>query len=101
MAHPDPSREDKEMRVGWRMAGLGGETASHVGAGLLLGWGFSEWLGNDVWLVVGGIVGTVTGLVVMVRGALKLNKQLDRLAGVKDQTPRKGSQGPEGQGGAG
>ena len=101
MPSTDKHRQEKEIRVGWRMAGLGGETASHVAAGLLLGWGFSEWLGNDVWLVVGGIVGTVTGLVALVRGSLKLNKKLDALAGVKDQPPSEGSNGPEGPKGAG
>ena len=93
MPLPDSKHQEKEIRVGWKMAGLGGETASYVAAGLLLGWGFSEWFGSDVWLVVGGIAGTVTGMVALVRGALKLNKEMDRLAGVRDQTAKKGDSG--------
>ena len=71
------NNDDKASKIGWKMAGLAGETASHVGAGLLLGWGLSEVLNNTVWIAVGGITGIVTGMASLLRGALKLNRQLD------------------------
>ena len=69
--------DDKASRIGWKMAGLAGETASHVGAGLLLGWGLSQLLNNTVWIATGGIIGIATGMASLIRGALKLNRQLD------------------------
>ncbi len=75
------SSQDKASKIGWKMAGLAGETASHVGAGLLLGWGLSELINNDVWIAVGGIIGIVTGMATLIRGALKLNRQLDSPTG--------------------
>ena len=36
------NNDDKASKIGWKMAGLAGETASYVGAGLLLDWGLSE-----------------------------------------------------------
>ena len=72
-------REDKQTQIGWRMAGLGGEGASYLGAGLLLGWGFESWFGGEWWLIGGAIVGLVTGLSAMIKGALKLNTQMDAI----------------------
>jgi F0F1-type ATP synthase assembly protein I len=72
-------REDKQTQIGWRMAGLGGEVASYLGAGLLLGWGFESWFGGEWWLIGGAIVGLVTGLSAMIKGALKLNTQMDAI----------------------
>lgn len=63
------------------MAGLAGETASHVLAGLLLGWGASELFGGDYWIIVGGGLGIVTGIAGLIRGGLKLNNQLDLARG--------------------
>ena len=71
------NNDDKASKIGWKMAGLAGETASHVGAGLLLGWGLAGLLNNPVWIAVGGIIGIVTGMASLIRGALKLNRQLD------------------------
>ena len=63
------------------MAGLAGETASHVLAGVLLGWGASELFGGDYWIIVGGGLGIVTGIAGLIRGGLKLNNQLDLARG--------------------
>lgn len=76
-----PSRADLdgEMRVGWKMGALGMEVAAQVGAGMLLGWLFDRWRGTaPTGLMVGSIIGIVVGLVSLVRGALKLNRDLDR-----------------------
>ncbi|MCH2160657.1 MAG: hypothetical protein MK085_02165 [Phycisphaerales bacterium] len=76
------SRHDRDTRIGWRLAGLAGETVSHVLAGLVLGWGVSKLLDNETWILVGGLTGVVTGIAALVRGALKLNAQMDQMAGV-------------------
>ena len=75
----DPGKDgrDKSTRVGWRMAGLAGETASYVAAGALLGWGV-EILFDLKWgILIGAIVGILCGLMNLIRGSLKLNAQLD------------------------
>ena len=69
--------DDLETKVGWRMAALGSETVSHVAAGGLLGWILDKWLGTDYWLMVGLIAGIATGIVALLRGSLKMNRQLD------------------------
>lgn len=54
------------------------EVAAQVGAGLLLGWLFDRWRGTDpTGLMVGGIAGIAVGLFSLVKGALKLNRDLD------------------------
>ena len=73
---------DVETRIGWRMAGIGMETASYVLGGVFLGWLAKEGFGGgDGWIVGGGIVGIVTGISQMLRSGLKLNRQLDRVTG--------------------
>ena len=68
-----------EMRVGWRMGGLGMEVAAQVAAGALLGWLFDRWRGTDpTGLLVGSVIGIVVGLWSLIRGALKLNRELER-----------------------
>lgn len=68
-----------EIRIGWRMGGLGMEVAAQVGGGALLGWAFDAWRGTEpVGLLVGAIAGILVGLWTLVRGALKLNRLLDR-----------------------
>ena len=80
--------DDLETKVGWRMAALGSETVSHVAAGGLLGWILDKWLGTDYWLMTGLIAGIATGIVALIRGALKMNKKLD-----EDLAARKLQQG--------
>ena len=82
------TREEKDVRLGWRMAGLAGETASHVLAGVLLGWGASELFGGDYWIIVGGGLGIVTGIAGLIRGGLKLNNQLDLARGKRPSQSR-------------
>ncbi len=93
------SGEDVETRIGWRMAGIGMETASYVLGGVFLGWLVREGFGGgDGWIVGGGIVGIASGISQMIRSGLKLNRQLDRAAAKKgvvrsvDQTPDSGSE---------
>jgi F0F1-type ATP synthase assembly protein I len=81
MTNPGRREEDTdaEVRVGWRMSGLGMEVAAQVAAGALLGWLFDRWRGTDpTGLMVGGIAGIAVGLFSLVRGSLKLNRDLDR-----------------------
>ncbi len=83
MAEPGRSRRDdleSEIRIGWRMGGLGMEGAGAVVAGALLGWGFDRLRGKtaSTGLLVGSVMGIVVGMWTLIRGALKLNRLLDR-----------------------
>ena len=61
------------------MGGLGMEVATQVGAGALLGWLYDRWQGTaPTGLLVGAVIGIVVGLWSLIRGALKLNRELDR-----------------------
>ncbi len=76
------SRRDEseaEIRVGWRMGGLGMEVAGQMVAGAALGWLFDRWRGTgSIGLLAGSLIGIVVGLWSLVRGAMKLNRQLER-----------------------
>ncbi len=76
-----PRRDDveSEIRIGWRMGGLGMEVAGAVVAGALLGLAFDRWRGTTpTGVLVGSVVGIVVGMWSLIRGALKLNRLLDR-----------------------
>lgn len=67
------------------MAGLGMEVSFQVIAGALLGWGFDQWRGTaPKGIMTGSIIGIVIAMWSLVRGALKMNRMLDR------QHPTKG-----------
>ncbi len=73
-------QEQAEIRVGWRMMGLAWEFITQMIAGALLGWLIGVWLGNDT---IGALIGTGLGFVVamysLIRGGLRLDKELDRI----------------------
>lgn len=73
-------QERAEIRVGWRMMGLAWEFITQMIAGALLGWLIGVWLGNDT---IGALIGTGLGFVVamysLIRGGLRLDKELDRI----------------------
>ena len=55
------------------------ELASHIAAGVLLGWLIDRWTGMEpTWLVVGAIAGVVVGMVSFIRVALKANRDAVR-----------------------
>ncbi|MBC02677.1 MAG: hypothetical protein CMJ34_05150 [Phycisphaerae bacterium] len=66
------------------MAGLGMESVSLVAGGVVMGWffgGFAEgqgWGTRDWWVMGGAVAGMASGLSQLIRGGLRLNKQLDR-----------------------
>ena len=61
------------------MGGLGMEVAGAVVAGALLGWAFDHWRGTaPTGVLVGSLVGIAVGMWSLIRGALKLNRLLDR-----------------------
>ncbi len=61
------------------MGGLGMEVAGAVVAGALLGWAFdSLWETTPTGVLVGSVTGIVVGMWSLIRGALKLNRMLDR-----------------------
>lgn len=70
--------ESEEVRIGYRMLGLGFAVLSEVGAGLLAGWLIARWTGWSWALPIGGIAGIAVGVTTMVRQAWRLNAQLDR-----------------------
>lgn len=71
--------EAEETRLGWRMAGLGFTVASEVAAGTLLGYLIDHLAGTaPVWTTVGAVLGILVAMWGLIRGALKLNQQLDR-----------------------
>lgn len=85
--------DDVETRIGWRMAGLGMETASFVLGGVVLGWVIRETFGGgDVWIILGAVAGIASGISQLIRGGLKLNRQLDRAAERRDAGPRSGTE---------
>ena len=70
---------DAEIRVGWKMGGLGMEVSAQLVAGALLGWLYDRWRGaGTTGLLVGSLIGIVVGLGSLIRGALKLNRELER-----------------------
>ena len=71
------TEDDVETRVGWRMAGLATEVVSHVIAGGLLGWLLDSWLCSKNWVMIGLLAGIATGLLSLIRGAMRLHRQLD------------------------
>jgi len=61
------------------MSGLGMEVAAQVAAGAMLGWLYDRWRGTgSTGLLVGAVAGIAVGLWSLVRGALKLNRELER-----------------------
>ena len=60
----------------WRLSGMGLELASHIVAGLLIGWLIDRWLDTSpIWLTVGMIAGLVVGMAEFIRSALKAVRQ--------------------------
>jgi len=75
------SEDEAEVSIGWKLAGLGFQTASEVGAGALLGWLADRWLNSaPKGLLIGSVAGIAVGLWSLIRGALRLNRQLDAIS---------------------
>ncbi len=79
MAEPGPRRHvEDEIRIGWRMGGIGMEVAAQVAAGALLGWAFDAWRGTSPkGILVGSILGIVVAMWTLIRGTLRLNRLLE------------------------
>ena len=62
------------------MAGLGMEVSSTFAAGALLGWAFDHYTGSNSsnGLLTGAIIGIAVGMWVLIQGALKMNRMLDK-----------------------
>lgn len=68
----DFGKDPSTQRRYWRAMGVATTFASEVAGGLILGWGVDWLLGVKMrWIVVGGIVGLIVGLVNFIRGALR------------------------------
>lgn len=76
-------REDEATRIGWRMAGLGIETVSYVLGGVAIGWGLKNlvvqwgWPESDGWIIGGAAFGMASGFSQLIRGGLRLNRELE------------------------
>lgn len=78
-----------------RAIGIGLEFTAMVAAGVLLGWGADFLLGTSHWLIVGLVVGLLTGGWQLFKGARRLNRDLDRASGQKrPSSPREDAQKP-------
>lgn len=72
------------------------ETASFVLGGVILGWGAKTLFGgDDTWIVIGAVAGIASGISQLIRGGLKLNRELDRAAGIGPRTSKADSKGSE------
>lgn len=61
------------------MGAIGMEVVSLVAAGALLGWFFDQWKGTDPsGLLIGSVIGIIVGMWSLIRGSLKLNRELER-----------------------
>ncbi len=61
------------------MGGIGMEVVSQVAAGALLGWIFDRWRGTaPTGLLIGSVIGIIVGMWSLIRGSLKLNRELER-----------------------
>ena len=75
----------------WRLSGMGIELASHILAGVLLGWLLDKLFKTaPVWLVVGSITGLVVGMAEFIRSALKAQRE----AGEKHRRRKTGAAAP-------
>ena len=85
------------------MAGLGMEVSSTFAAGALLGWAFDHFMGTGSnGLLTGAIIGIVVGMWILIQGALKMNRMLDRqhptLGRGKPMDPDPNEDGSDGEG---
>ena len=61
------------------MAGLGMEVSSTFAAGALIGWAYDHFKGTGSnGLLTGAIIGIIVGMWILIKGALKMNRMLDR-----------------------
>lgn len=91
-------REDEaEVRIGWKMAGLGMEVSAQAVAGAVLGWLIDYFRGGGhLWVFIGAGLGILVGLWTLIKGGLKLNKKLDALAAQRksERSERKAASPP-------
>lgn len=72
------AREGKRIdRIGFRLAGIGGEFTSHVVAGLAIGWGADWYFGVQPWGILSGLgAGLAVGTLQFIRHAAALNREM-------------------------
>jgi F0F1-type ATP synthase assembly protein I len=69
------SRSNAGMSL-WRLSGMGFEFVSHVCAGMLIGFLADRTFGTGPrWLVVGLICGLIVGMNMLIRSAIKANRE--------------------------
>lgn len=74
----DPARQERETRLGWRMAGVGLQTSSEVLAGVALGWVVDHYAKTAPWgLLIGGCAGILVAMTSLIRSAWRMNNELE------------------------
>ncbi len=84
------SSDQEQVRIGYKMMGLGWQFVTEMLAGAFLGWVIGRWLGDDT---LGTMIGLGVGFIVatysLIRGALKLNSALDAIERRSGKVPPK------------
>jgi len=63
----------------WKLSAMGFTMASEILAGLLLGWLIDKWAGTDnIFLIVGTLMGIIVGMTSFIRTALKASRAAER-----------------------
>lgn len=74
-----PGGVKEDMGSLWSFAAIAFQLAGEVGACLLIGWLLDRWLGTPGrWIAILGIAGVVLGLFHFVRGAIVMNRKLNK-----------------------
>ena len=72
--------EAAEVRIGYRLLGLGFQVTSEVGAGVGIGW-LVDWFrgGGTTGVMIGGIAGVAVAMFTLIRGGMNTMKELDEI----------------------
>lgn len=69
-----------EVRIGYRLLGLGFQVTAEVGAGVGIGWLIDWYRGTGTTgVMVGGIIGVIVAMFTLIRGGMRTMKELDEI----------------------
>lgn len=91
LLRPRSGARNRPVNPIWRLSGLGIELASHIFAGMLIGWLLDRWFKTEpTLLIIFSIAGLVVGMVDFIRSALRAQ------AAANEQTPQSRPPAPPG-----
>lgn len=71
----------EETRLLWKLAGMGFQFGTEIVAGVLLGWLVDRYFGTQPWgVVIGSLLGIAVAFLDLTRKAIRLNRDMDRMA---------------------